>query len=87
MPEVTVCFDAERVSDGQDHIADLQCVGVGKRHHRQSVERDLQHRHIAFRVGAHHGGRRAAAIGQLDVDVASALDHVVVGQQETWVKR
>jgi hypothetical protein len=73
--------DAERIAQGQDQVADLQLLLVVDGHDRQllALGVDLQHGQVGARIVQQHRGRELAAVGQLDGDVAHALDIVVVG--------
>ena len=72
--------DAERVADRQHHVSDARLLHVAEHDHRQAPGLDPDHGEVGFGIGADDIGRRLAAIGQADLDLVGALDHVVVGQ-------
>ena len=80
MPEVTVWPDAERVADGQHHVAHARLVRIGERHRAQPGGLHLQHRQVARRVVANDRRGQHAAIRQLHFDAIGAVHHMVVGQ-------
>ena len=72
--------DAERVADGQGHVADADVVGAADGDRRQVFQIDLQHREVGFRVAADHAGQGFTAVLERDHDLVGAAGHVVVGQ-------
>ena len=74
--------ETERIADREHDVADLQRVD-GRRSviARQVVAIDLEHGEVGFGIGAAHLGERPlAAVGQHDLDVVGAVDHVMVGE-------
>jgi sec-independent protein translocase protein TatC len=73
--------DVEGVADGQHRVAHHDLIDPAQADHGQAVQIHLQHRDVAFRVGADQPGLGRPAIGELHLDLVGAVDHVVVGQQ------
>ena len=76
--------NAEGIPDGQNHIANLQQVAVGKRDGRQAGGFDFQDGHIGRRIGADNlGGVILLVTRHVDLDFTGPLNHVVGGQDVT----
>ena len=75
--------DAERIADGDDEIADLERVGIAKLEHREILAAlELQHREIGARIAQHDLRLELALVGERDLHLGHALDHVIVGDDE-----
>ena len=72
--------DAERVADGEHHVADAQRVGGAEGDRRQVLGVDAQHREVGLGIVADHLGEQLLAVVQRDLDLVGGLDHVVVGE-------
>ena len=73
--------DAERIADGQDHVAHLQLVAVCQRDRRQVLPLHLQHRGVCGRVGADDlGVEFLVARRQRHLDLVRAIDDMVGGE-------
>ena len=76
--------EAEGIADGQDPLADLQCVRVGQFDEgKRFIAIDLRYGHIRGRIGPNHFRFQFLAVGQCHFDHAifGIADEVVVGQQ------
>ena len=62
MPERDGVAEAERIADGQHHVADLQVLRVAERDRRQVVGIGLQYGDVRLRIGAADLRRKAAAV-------------------------
>ena len=71
---------AQRVADGQHHVADAHRLRAVQFDLRQVFQGDLQQRQIGFRVGAHHPRRGVPAVAQGHQDLIGVADHMVAGQ-------
>ena len=70
---------SEGISESHDGVADAQIGGIPQRNGRQIARLDLHHREIRLRVTSHHFAFERALIPQHHLDIAGALNHVVVG--------
>jgi hypothetical protein len=75
--------EAERIADGDHEVADTQAVGIGQRQSGQVAAGHLDYRHVAFRIGTDHLGFEPATVVEGDHDGVSAVDDVVIGDDET----
>jgi hypothetical protein len=75
--------NAQRVAEGQDHVAHAHRVRVAKRKRGKARRLDLQDREVTGSVRAHHLGGEAPAVGELDADLLRAVHHVVVREHVT----
>src|SRR4029079_7311258 len=73
----------ERVTEGEDKIADANLVRVAKGKCWQACRINLQHCEIAWRVGTHEFGGEGAIVSQFDLDFEGAVNYVMVGQNVT----
>ena len=74
-------FEAERIADGQDFLADLQRVGIAEAENRQAFARlDLHESEIVAVIGKHHAGFVLFLIGQGHGELMAAQYDVVVGE-------
>ena len=77
--------DAERIADGQHHIADLQRVGIRKFQHRKLLVPVLyaQYRKIGSRILQNKRRLKLAFVGERDLDLVGALNDVIVRHDQT----
>ena len=72
----------ERVADGDHPIANAQGL-VGELHEREGLRRlDLQERDVGALVGADQLRVELVVLVEADLDLAAAIDDVVVGDDE-----
>ena len=76
---------AEGIADGENQIADLDRVGILEAQMRQLLpaDIDLQHRQIRALVGQHQLRIELAPVGQRHRELLPALDHVMIGDDQT----
>ena len=74
-------IQAERRTDRHHPLAGLERPGFAGAQVRQTGRRDFQHRDVRLRIAADDLGLELATIGQLDLDLVGAVDHVMIGQQ------
>ena len=77
--------DAERITDRQHHIADLQIVGIAERDHRKALAvglLDAQHRKIGAGILEHDIDGKFALVGERKLDLVGAVDDVIVGDDQ-----
>ncbi|KPY93045.1 Uncharacterized protein ALO94_05565 [Pseudomonas syringae pv. spinaceae] len=72
--------DAERVADGQCHVADTNAVGARDGNGWQVFQIDFQDRKVGFRVVANDSGDGFAAVLERHHDLVRASGDVVIGQ-------
>ncbi|MNO74942.1 hypothetical protein D3C76_659620 [compost metagenome] len=72
--------EAERRADRQHPLADLELVGIAELEGRQVLGLDLQHSHVAARIGADQLGLVLAAVGQAHENLVGVGHHMVIGQ-------
>ena len=77
--------DAERVADGEHHVAYLQRFRIPEGDWAQTIGRNPQNRQVCFRIGTHHLCLRDPAITEDDRDLVGTFDNVIVGQNITRV--
>ena len=69
---------AERIADGEHHVANAYVLQAAQRDGRQIGQVDLEDRQVGFRVRADHLGVGLAAIGERHFDFVGAFHHMVV---------
>ena len=76
--------DAERIADGEHHVAHFERVGIGEVQDRKPLVciLDAQHGEIAALVLEHDLGLELALVGERHLDLVGALDHVHIGDDE-----
>ncbi len=76
--------DAERIADGEHHVADLQRVGIAEigRGEALAAVLDAQHGEIGARILEDEIGVEFALVGESDLDLVRILDDVIVGDDE-----
>jgi hypothetical protein len=72
--------NAKRIPERQDHVADLDRVGVAERQRREILGVNLQQRQIARLIRSDQLGNLAAPVGQVDMNLIGAVDDMMVGQ-------
>ena len=83
MPAVTVELEAERVADGNGHLAGLHPFGVAEHHRGQPIGGfRAQHRDIRIGVAPEHARRHTTAIGECKLDGACMLHDVIVREDQ-----
>ena len=77
--------DRERIADREHQVADLQRIGIGEFERREAlaVGLDPQHRKIGAGVLEDDLGLELAPVGERDPHLVGAVDHVMVGDDET----
>ena len=76
--------DGERVADGDDKVTDFERVRIAKLEHREiPAALEPEHREIRSRIAQHNLRLELALVGKRDFHLGHALDHVVVGDDET----
>ncbi|MNV62250.1 hypothetical protein D3C71_1547870 [compost metagenome] len=73
-------IEAERRTNGQHPLTDLELLGVAQLDDRQVLALDLEERHVGTRVSTDQLGLELAAVRQTDDDLVGIGYHVVVGQ-------
>ncbi len=76
--------DAERIADREHHVTDQQFVGIGEFERRETLFAvlDSQHREIAAAVLQHDLGLELALVGERNLYLVRAFDHMVVGHDK-----
>ena len=74
---------AQRAAHGDGGITDLQVLGAAEGDGNQAGGGDAQHRQVGGGILAHDLGRVGAPPGEDDPYLAGAVDHVLVGDQQT----
>ncbi len=73
-------IEAERVPDRDDEVAGQDRVRVTERQRRKILRiRDLDQRQVGLRVLTDDLRVAHLAVGEVDLDLVDAVDHVVVG--------
>ena len=83
MPGGHGVLEPERRADRQHPVADVGVLRIAQLDHRQVVRLDLEHRHVGLRVHPEDLGLELALVGELDVHLLGAVDHVGVGEDHT----
>ena len=71
---------AERVADGQHHVADRDVVAVRELDGGQVLPIHLQHGQVGVRVAADQACLQAFAADQNDLDLGAVAQHVMIGE-------
>ena len=71
---------AERVADGQHHVADRDVVAVRELDGGQVLTIHLQYRQVGVRVAADQACLQAFAADQNDLDLGAVAQHVMIGE-------
>ena len=71
--------DAERVADGEDHVAHAELVAVGQGDGGQVLGLDLDDGDVGLRIGADDLGGELAVVVEQHLQLVRPLDDVVVG--------
>ena len=76
--------DAERIADGEHHVADLQRVGIAEIDRGEPLAAVLEAKHgeIGARVLQDEVGVELPLVGERDIDLVGILDEVIVGDDE-----
>ena len=75
--------EAQRVANGQHHIANACGIGIAERNRLQVLELHLQDREVGGRIRANHHGICRAPVLQQNLDGIGFMDDVIVGQDVT----
>ena len=76
-------LQSERIAEGQHPVAHLHVVAIGQFYRRQRAGAlDADDGQVGLRVGLDFDAVELAAVVQADYDLAAALDHVVVGEND-----
>ena len=71
---------AQRIADGQHHIADGDLIRTVQLDFRQILQGDLQQRQVGLRIRADHPGGSIPAVAQRHQDLVGVPDHVITGE-------
>src|SRR5581483_6192824 len=72
--------DPQWIADGKANVAHAHLIGIAERKHGQLRGADLQHREIAGFIGSHDFRLEVPPIHQIDADLLSAVNDVIVRQ-------
>ena len=71
---------AQGVADGVHVLAHVELIGIAQGDRLEVAHVDFQHSDVVLLFTAHQGGVIALAVGEKHLDVADAVDDVIIGE-------
>ena len=78
-------LETKRIADSQNKISWLHRVGVSEFQRLNAGIIDFEHRQVQLGIGTDQPGLLGAAIAQLHLNLVHLIDHVIVGNDMTFI--